>query len=157
MQLGEVDRHPIAEIGQGVSISPLRLPDQAFAPEFSQGIADRGRRDLPRGGSQPVPQDGPQILVGERAKRKPGAPDGLQESHRPLRAEPETGDALPSFKGGTCDSLKRRAIQGGGRNHRERFQEARDGMVSDASEIPQMRQALIDAEVAGDRVPRLGG
>lgn len=112
MEFGAVEGHAVAQVGQGVEVAPGHLPHQPFAAELRQFVPDPGRGDLGRISAEALDQHGAELSVAEGLEREPSTAQGLQDSHRPRRAEPDAGDALPSIRGGSHDPLEGRAVEG---------------------------------------------
>ena len=126
MQFRQGEGGAVAEIGQRVPVAAGNLPDQAFPSQLPQFIPDAGRCRVLRRSPHLLDEDRAELRVGEGLETEPGAPECRQDPHRPRRADPESGDALPSVGGGSDKPLQGGAAQGGGQRHRLRFLEARD-------------------------------
>lgn len=64
VEFGEVERHAVAEVGQGVEIAPRDLAKEPLAAELGQVVGEAGRGAFRRIGAQAVDEDGPQIGLG---------------------------------------------------------------------------------------------
>ena len=148
MQFREVEGHAVAKISQRVAIATSDLADQPLPPQLPQVHSRRVGTWLLGLSPDLLDQDRAELGIGERFETEPGAPEGRQDPHRPRRANPKPGDALPSVCGGSNEPLQCGAVQGCGQSHSLRFLEARDGMVRDAAQVPQVHQALLDHKVA---------
>jgi hypothetical protein len=111
---------------------PVGLPDHAFAAQLAQIVRQPRRRALRGLRAESVREPRPELRLGERPKGEPGTSESCQEPHRPRRAEPETGDALPSMLGGSDQPLEGRAVQGG--SHSLRLLEARHRVIRDEAQ-----------------------
>ena len=107
VQLCAVDRHAVPEIRQRLAMPPVDLPDHTFAAHLAQIVRQPCRCALRGLHAKPVHEHRPEFDPGKRLEGEPGTPESFQEPHRPRRAEPETGDALPSMLGGSDQPLGR--------------------------------------------------